>query len=154
QEFRALADLNHPNLVRLGELFEDAGNWFFTMELIEGTDLLGWVRPGSPALPVASLAPSEDTLRTERFTATVTPAMMRDLLFDEQRLRDSFRQLAVGLAALHEAGKVHRDVKPSNVLVTSEGRVVLLDFGLATEIAPADRNSEVTVVGTAAYMAP
>src|SRR5512134_3427738 len=43
-EFRALQDLHHPNLVRLGELFEQSGQWFFTMELIEGVPLLDWVR--------------------------------------------------------------------------------------------------------------
>ncbi len=45
-EFRALQDLEHPNLVSLGEMFEDAGVWFFTMELLEGAPLLDYVRPG------------------------------------------------------------------------------------------------------------
>src|SRR5215510_665677 len=44
-EFRALADLHHTNLVSLGELIEDGGQWYFTMELIDGFDFLGWVRP-------------------------------------------------------------------------------------------------------------
>src|SRR5688572_16512755 len=44
-EFRAVRDLQHPNLVRLDELFEHEGAWFFTMELVEGVDLLRWVRP-------------------------------------------------------------------------------------------------------------
>src|SRR5690349_10374445 len=47
-EFRTLRDLQHPNLVRLGELFEDGGRWYFTMELVAGTDLLRWVRPDDP----------------------------------------------------------------------------------------------------------
>src|SRR5687768_12938395 len=46
QEFRALAGLHHPNLIRLGELFESRGDWFFTMELIKGVDLMKWVREG------------------------------------------------------------------------------------------------------------
>src|SRR5215468_6589809 len=44
-EFRALQDLQHRNLVRLGELIEEGGQWFFTMELVRGCDFLGWVRP-------------------------------------------------------------------------------------------------------------
>ena len=48
-EFRALADLDHPNLVRLGELFGEDGRWFFSMELIEGQDFLSWVREGGVA---------------------------------------------------------------------------------------------------------
>src|SRR4029078_2561363 len=44
-EFRWLQDLQHPNLVSLGELFSEDGQWFFTMELIDGVDFLHWVRP-------------------------------------------------------------------------------------------------------------
>src|SRR5689334_10856941 len=44
-EFRALCDLEHPNLCSLGELMYDAGRWFFTMELVDGIDFLQWVRP-------------------------------------------------------------------------------------------------------------
>ena len=73
--------------------------------------------------------------------------------FDEARLRDVFRQVALGLSALHAAGKVHRDVKPSNVRVTPEGRVVLLDFGLVFEV-DSRHATEGNVVGTPAYMAP
>ena len=46
QEFRVLADLSHPNVVRFGEMFEDQGAFYLTMELIEGDDFLHWVRPG------------------------------------------------------------------------------------------------------------
>src|SRR5262249_58312456 len=44
-EFRALQDLTHRNLCALGELISDRGQWFFTMELVDGVDLLSWVRP-------------------------------------------------------------------------------------------------------------
>jgi eukaryotic-like serine/threonine-protein kinase len=120
QEFRALGNLLHPNLIRLGELFESRGSWFFTMELIKGQELMPWLRGG-----------------------------------DSARLRDTLTQLVTGLGALHDAGRVHRDVKPSNVLVAN-GRAVLLDFGLATRHDRGDQSSwtDAAVVGTPDYMAP
>ncbi|HVK76853.1 MAG TPA: serine/threonine-protein kinase, partial [Kofleriaceae bacterium] len=122
REFRALQGVQHPNLVTLGELFEDGGRWFFTMELIEGGDLLAWVRPSG--------------------------------VLDIARLHAALGQLAGALHAIHGAGKVHRDVKPSNVKVTPGGRVTLLDFGLARDTDGDALLSGDQVVGTAAYMAP
>src|SRR5262245_44742412 len=61
-EFRALQDVRHPNLVRLGELQEEAGTWFFTMELIKGVDLLRYVR----ALDAPALGSGMETPRASR----------------------------------------------------------------------------------------
>jgi WD40 repeat protein len=63
--------------------------------------------------------------------------------------REIALQLLAGLGAIHEAGLVHRDVKPENVMVTRSGRVVLMDFGIAKAVA-----SGGTVAGTPAYWAP
>jgi hypothetical protein len=72
--------------------------------------------------------------------------------FDEARLRDSFAQLTRALRAMHRAGRTHRDVKPQNVRVTAQGRVVLLDLGLS---APAMGSADVSPsAGTLPYMAP
>ena len=129
REFRALADVHHPNLVTLHELVSSGGDWFLSMELIDGDDFLTYARdggagPGSPG----SL----------------------------DRLRGALRQLAEGLSALHGAGKLHRDIKPSNVLVARSGRVVVLDFGLVAEAGAGGlhRSTDDDVVGTIAYMSP
>ncbi|HEX8791850.1 MAG TPA: AAA family ATPase [Polyangiaceae bacterium] len=169
REFRALQDIVHPNLVALRELVADSDDVFFTMELVEGVDLLTWVR-GEAARrapttnPTAvDLRPSVTDVDTDRDVEPQQPTPMPESAsrprhalpraFDEDRLRDSFRQIALGLAALHGAGKVHRDVKPSNVRVSADGRVVLLDFGLVFEV-DARHLTDANVVGTPAYMAP
>jgi hypothetical protein len=118
REFRALQSTAHQNLVSIGELVCADGLWFFTMELVDGTHFLEYVRG------------------------------------DGNKLRLALRQLVVGLRALHEAGFVHRDVKPSNVMVTREGRVVILDFGLVTTLDPSRQSSVNGPIGTVEYMAP
>jgi len=135
REFRALADIVHPNLVALHELHCAEGDWYFTMELVEGVSFIDWVRPAAAHGPSRS---RQDIM---------TSAM------DDARMRGALVQLIDALIALHKAGKLHRDLKPSNVLVTHEGRVVILDFGLAQESRP-DETQSVTVQGTPAYMSP
>ncbi|MGQ9800642.1 MAG: protein kinase domain-containing protein [Candidatus Saccharicenans sp.] len=63
-------------------------------------------------------------------------------------------QIAEGLAAAHDHGIVHRDVKPANIIITEEGQVKLVDFGLAKLAGEAHLTQPGTVLGTIAYMSP
>lgn len=164
-EFRALQDLRHPNLVTLFELIEDAGRWFVAMELVDGVPLLDYVRPGwlegppsgaSETRPLVSRDPSRRTNKPTRETEAVSSegdafGAPPDMRLDH--LRNALEQLAHGLCALHDAGKVHRDVKPANILVEPQGRLVLVDFGLAVDLDEG-RGWESDRAGTRAYMAP
>ena len=144
KEFRALADIEHQNLVRLFELHCEDGVWFFTMELLRGESFRAYVRPGD------EFGPEADTLVDPPRSDRPDPSEA-SVRFDERRLRASLTQLCRGVAALHGAGKIHRDIKPGNVMVTSNGRAVLLDFGLVTDTSAQTGDN---VVGTAYYMAP
>jgi len=134
REARAVAAVNHPNIVVLHSIEEDNGTRFLTMELVEGESLDRLVTPGG--LPL-------------------------------ERVLDLAIPIADALVAAHTRGVVHRDLKPGNVMVTRDGRVKVLDFGLAkattgdSELAATQAATIVSpisnvgqVVGTVPYMAP
>lgn len=161
QEFRALADVVHPNLVRLYELIGEEEDWFFTMELIEGADFLHHVRGRAVSIEdtteetsaeKATLISEHDRPFDQERSRPRTEPRPENVAVDYDALRRALRQLGEGVSALHAAGKLHRDLKPSNVLITPEERVVVLDFGLATDIAGFEK--KMTFGGTPAYMAP
>ncbi len=167
REFRSLQDLQHANLISFGELFENQGNWFFTMELVDGVDLLSYVRteqsmPGSDA-PQAQddtvTSPQDENSAFDRLESTEDASRpvhkKRFPAFDEGRLRNCLYQLVKGLMALHAADMLHRDIKPGNIMVDASGRVVLMDFGLVTESAlEVEELASLFPVGTAGYMSP
>jgi len=131
REARAVAALNHPNVVTIYSVEEAENVHFMTMELIDGQ-------------PLDRLIPAKGM-----------PA---------DRLIEIGGAIAEALAAAHEKGIVHRDLKPANVMVTHEGRVKVLDFGLAKDAGaetandPAGISASHTqtgmVMGTPAYMSP
>jgi eukaryotic-like serine/threonine-protein kinase len=122
QEARAVAALNHPNIVAVF----DVGEGYIVSELVEGELLRGLKPPLRKTLDIAG-------------------------------------QIASGLAAAHAADIVHRDLKPANILLTRDGRVKILDFGLAKLRAHGDPTAAETVtvntepgmvMGTVGYMSP
>lgn len=127
-EARAVAALNHPNIVTLHSVEEDDGVQYLTMELVDGTTLIQHI--GMEGMPLDEL------------------------------LRIAI-PLADALASAHARGIVHRDLKPGNVMFTGDGRVKVLDFGLAKlkPVSP-DNLSQRSVtehgrlLGTVAYMSP
>lgn len=157
-EFRSLAGVTHPNLVALHELFSDGGQWFFTMEYVEGVPFAQSVVKGSDTtFDTVTLPPTSTDQESERESGSGSGEEGSPIArgaVDYVRLRDLMRQLADGLNALHEHGKLHRDIKPSNVLVTQAGRVAVLDFGLVTETHGPEFEGERLLAGTVAYMSP
>jgi len=135
QEARAVAALNHPNILALFDIGEYNGSRFLVSELLDG-----------------------ETLRSVLDRGPVP----------QRKAIDYGVQLAHGLASAHEKGIVHRDVKPENIFVSRDGRIKILDFGLAklaqkSAAASADADGMTLtsshtavglVMGTAGYMAP
>ena len=132
QEARAVAALNHPNILAVFDIGQHNGTPFLVSELLEGDSLRAVLDEGS---------------------------------IPQRKAIEYGVQIAHGLAAAHEKGIVHRDLKPENIFITRDGRIKILDFGLA-KLAPkpGSQSDERTltsshtvagvVMGTASYMAP
>ncbi len=125
-EAKAIASLNHPNIVSAFDIDNDGDTHYIVMEYIDGVDLQVLVRRDGP----------------------LDPGTAAQLL----------AQAADGLAHAHQRGVIHRDVKPANLLIDSDGRIRLLDMGLALVAAQEDQSLTVAhnenVLGTADYLAP
>jgi eukaryotic-like serine/threonine-protein kinase len=131
-EARAIAALNHPNILSIHDIGKYKGAPYLVSECLEGQSL--WLALTGGALAL-------------------------------RRAVDYGAQIALGLAAVHDKGIVHRDLKPENVFVTRDGRVKILDFGLAKLALPepssyegatmeAVPTSAGVVLGTVGYMSP
>jgi serine/threonine protein kinase len=131
-EARAIAALNHPNILSIHDIGTHKGAPYLVSECLEGQSL--WLALSAGALPL-------------------------------RRAVDYGTQIAQGLAAAHDKGIVHRDLKPANVFLTRDGRVKILDFGLAKLAQPeasscegeameAEPTSAGVVLGTVGYMSP
>lgn len=132
-EARAMARLNHPNIVTVHDVGEHEGHLYLAMEFIEGLTLRQWVKRRAPSVP-------------ERIRVILSAGH--------------------ALVAAHAAGIVHRDFKPDNVMIDAQGRVKVLDFGVAHAGSPTSSERPATPGpadshaptgrrdGTLAYMAP
>jgi eukaryotic-like serine/threonine-protein kinase len=130
QEARAVAALNHPNILALYDIGSQSGTSFVVSELLEG-----------------------GTLRERLASGALSP----------RKAVEYAVQVAKGLSTAHDEGIVHRDLKPDNIFITKDGRVKILDFGLAklTSRSGAHERSTIpgsttpgVVMGTAGYMSP
>ncbi len=152
QEARAVAALNHPNLLTVF----DVGATPLTEEATAASATSGAAVAAAASPYIVSELLEGATLRERLSTGPLR----------ERKALDYAVQIARGLAAAHERGIVHRDLKPENLFVTNDGRVKILDFGLAklTEAAPADSDATLAslgsatqagvVMGTIGYMSP
>jgi serine/threonine protein kinase len=159
REIDAVARLKHANILPVYSAGEVAGVPFFTMEFVEGctlSEVLGYLNRRPPAeLTAAALSSAVEELA--RKTGGERAARRARAEFGSSWTEASFRialAVAEALEHAHERGVLHRDVKPSNVMLTRDGRVLLLDFGLAAS----SEQSELTLtgfpVGTLPYMPP
>jgi len=148
REARLIAQVRHDNIVGVHEVGQTRdGLPYFVMDLIEGTPLsrvLAGLGGRSPAgLTGADLFSGVAEGPASRGTDSYPAAVARLLL-----------PIAEALEAAHAVGVVHRDVKPSNILVDRQGRPHLVDFGIARETDAASLTSTGLSAGTPPYMAP
>jgi len=126
QEAKAAATLNHQNICTIHDIQEHENQLFIVMEYIDGQTLRD---------------------RTE---------LQKDAPISLKQAIDIGIQISEGLAAAHESGIIHRDIKPENIMLKKDGRVVVMDFGLAKlRVSGVSRlTKEGSTVGTMGYMAP
>ncbi len=124
QEARLLAGLNHPNLPHVTDHFEEDGNAYLVMGLIDGKRL-------------------DEIIAQQGALA-------------EDEMLGWARQLMEALAHCHAHDVIHRDVKPQNVIITPQGRAMLVDFGLAKLVDPNDPRTRTVMrgLGTPEYAPP
>ncbi len=123
-EAKTQALLQHPNIVAVYDLVEDAGEYFIVMELVSGEPL------------------------DERLKAAAGHGM------DLGEALGIFGQILAALDYAHSEGVIHRDVKPSNALITAQGKVKLMDFGIALLIGDKRLTASQSTIGTPTYMSP
>jgi len=124
-EARISQKLSHPNIVNVHDVQQDGDLYFLTMELLEGQDLRSYL----------------DNLKNTHQSCEVEYAL------------EIVNKICQALAYAHEL-TIHRDIKPENIWLCSDGKIKVMDFGLARLQSASQRSSSGAVLGTAYYMAP
>lgn len=164
-EALAAAQLDHPNIVDVLAVGCDRGVHYYAMRYVEGQTLAQVIKALINFRVAAALAPfpSESgsrQARNERFLestlvagfSTQDPAQTTDRF---RQVAEIGRQVAEGLDHAHQNGIIHRDVKPSNLIIDAKGRPWICDFGLAHvehDAAALTRTGD--IVGTLRYLSP
>lgn len=133
-EARVLARLGHPNVVRVYDVGREAGVQFFAMELLPGPSLAEWI---------ATQGPDEATWRA---ALEASPEQLQPRV---RWIRDAAR----AVHEAHQAGVVHRDLKPGNLMLDEHEQIRVLDFGLA-HVQGEEKTRTQARLGTPRYMAP
>ena len=125
QEAKATATLNHPNILNVYEIDEQENGMFFVMEYVAGATLKKHI--------------------TNLKSGTGVPVI---------QALEWTAQIAQGLKAAHEKNIVHRDIKPENVMLTNDGKLKIMDFGIAKLKSSSGLTKTGTSMGTLSYMSP
>ncbi len=160
REAKTAALLDHPNVVPVYAVGCERGVNYYSMQLIEGASLdrrLATVREGSdlrPALNLDSLSAAWNAIRLERIPGSTIDASPLEGPDKYRRIAQLCSHAASALHAVHLAGVIHRDVKPSNLLLGNDGQLWVTDFGLARVQAENGLTRTGELVGTVRYMSP
>lgn len=161
-EVRAAAQLQHSHIVPVYGVGCDRGVHYYSMQFIDGQPLDQAIRElRNASVPVTEIAPTDARAFSENVASRSAVSTQRQSTIRSTTSRAYIRgtvQLAVQAAeALHHAhefGIVHRDVKPSNLLIDQQGQLWVTDFGLARVQAGADLTATGELMGTLRYMSP
>ena len=150
REAVVLAAHNHPHIVQVYDQGQtDTGGTFLVTELLTGMSLHAVLERAQQAIAL----PSAPAFARIEWLQQLLPHAQCESSYLRQAVR-WIADLGDALAQAHALGICHRDVKPGNAFVTSTGRIVLLDFGIAARAGDATITHANTLLGTPCYMAP